>query len=156
MEALRDENADLRKLHRDLIVTVQQLNEERDDLKQVNTKFTSQMSQLEEETRDRSRPVPAPQRPRVIEPVSNAKNARHLMKHYKIVEQRKVDACAHPGTKRLTPVHRLTDRLIGVRMEDLRSSWFQEVMSDHHLLNLPSGHGTSYHLGVEGTTTLQV
>lgn len=41
-------------------------------------------------------------------------------------------------------------------MEDLRSTWFQEVMSDHHLHNLPSGHGTSYHLGVEGTTTLQV
>lgn len=104
MEALRDENADLRKLHRDLIVTVQQLNEERDDLKQAYPKFTTQMSQLEEEvkellswrnqqsqfpqilstlpvsgpskTRDRSRPVPAPRRPRVIEPVSNAKNAQ--------------------------------------------------------------------------------
>ncbi|KAL1279515.1 hypothetical protein QQF64_026188 [Cirrhinus molitorella] len=104
VEALREENADLRKLQRDLITTVQQLKEERDDLKQANAKFSSQMSQMEANVKqllswqnqhsqplqasstpyvpyqskvlDRPKPVPAPRKPRSIEPTANMNTAR--------------------------------------------------------------------------------
>lgn len=95
VEALREENADLRKLHSDLITTVRQLKEERDDLKQANTKFSSHDSitsrgetivKLAKSAATTSsdfistpctwsvkdpKPVPAPRRPRLTEPVSN-------------------------------------------------------------------------------------
>lgn len=103
VETLREENADLRRQQRGLITTVQQLKEERDDLKQANAKFTSQMSQLQAEVKqllswqnqsqpplalstfpvpcqskalDRPKPVPAPRKPRVAEPVANSNYAQ--------------------------------------------------------------------------------